>query len=133
MITRCCHLVLIAFVACTFSAASFASEWPHVKTNNGSSVYYKPPVTKAEASKLRDFLVEEEFFDETPKEVLLAKGGKTYEFNFVVKKGVETDAEFIAEAKIFSKSLSEEVFNNAPVDIHLLDNKLNLLKVVIAF
>lgn len=133
MIARCYQLILMCFVACTFSATSIASEWPSVKTNNGSSVYYKAPVTKAEASSLRDYLVKEDFFDDTPKEVLLTKEGKTYEFNFVVKKGIETDPEFIAEAKAFSKSLSKDVFNNASVDIHLLDDKLNLLKVVVAF
>ena len=133
MIASYCRLVLICFITCTFASTSFAAEWPSVKTKTGSSVYYKAPVTRAEASKLRDYLVEEEFFDETPKEVLLSKEGKTYEFNFVVKKGIETDQEFITEAKIFSKSMSKDVFNNAPVDLHLLDDKLNLLKVIVAF
>jgi hypothetical protein len=133
MIARCYQLILMCFVVCTFSTTGIAAEWPSVKTNNGSSVYYKAPVTRAEASSLRDYLVKEDFFDDTPKEVLLTKEGKTYEFNFVVKKGIETDPEFIAEAKAFSKSLSKDVFNNASVDIHLLDDKLNLLKVVVAF
>jgi len=133
MIVRYCRLVLLCFVACAFSATSFASEWPSVKTKTGSSVFYQAPVTRAEAAMLRDYLIEEEFFDETPKEVLLSKEGKTYQFNFVVKKGIETDPEFIAEAKVFSKSMSKDVFNNAAVDIHLLDDKLNLLKVIVAF
>lgn len=133
MIARYCSLVLMCFVTCAFSATSFAAEWPSVKTKTGSSVFFKAPVTRTEATKLRDYLVEEEFFDETPKEVLLNKEGKTYEFNFVVKKGVETDPEFIAEAKVFSKSMSKDAFNNAAVDIHLLDDKLNLLKVIVAF
>ena len=133
MIARYCRLVMMCFVACAFSATGSAAEWPSVKTKSGSSVFYKAPVTQAEASKLRDYLIEEEFFDETPKEVLLSKEGKTYEFNFVVKKGIETDPEFIAQAKIFSKGMSKEVFNNASVDIHLLDDKLNLLKVIVAF
>jgi len=133
MIARYCRLVLMCLIACAFSATGVASEWPNVKTSNGSSVYYKPPVTKAEATKLRDYLVEEEFFDETPKEVLISKEGKTFQFNFVVKKGIETDQEFIAQAKVFSKGMSKDVFNNASVDIHLLDDQLNLLKVVVAF
>ena len=133
MIARYCRLVLMCFVTCAFSATGVASEWPNVKTSNGSSVYYKPPVTKAEATKLRDYLIEEEFFDDTPKEVLISKEGKTYEFNFVVKKGIETDPEFVTQAKVFSKGMSKDVFNNASVDIHLLDDQLNLLKVVVAF
>ena len=133
MIARYCRLILMCFVACTFSATSFASEWPSVKTKTGSTVFYKAPVTRAEASKLRDYLVEEEFFDDTPKEVLISKEGKTYEFNFVVKKGIETDPEFVTQAKVFSKGMSKDVFNNAAVDIHLLDDKLNLLKVIVAF
>lgn len=133
MIARYCRLVMMCFVACAFSATGVAAEWPSVKTKSGSSVFYKAPVTQAEATKLRDYLIDEEFFDETPKEVLLSKEGKTYEFNFVVKKGIETDPEFIAQAKIFSKGMSKEVFNNASVDIHLLDDKLNLLKVIVAF
>ena len=50
-----------------------------------------------------------------------------------MKKGIETDPEFIAEAKVFSKGMSKDVFNNAAVDIHALDDKLNLLKVIVAF
>jgi hypothetical protein len=133
MIAHYCRLILMSFVACAFSATGFAADLPSVKTKSGSVVYYKAPVTRGEATALRDYLVEAEFFDETPKEVLLSKEGKTYEFNFVVKKGIETDPEFIAKAKIFSKGMSEEVFDNASVDIHLLDDKLNLLKVVVAF
>ena len=133
MISCYCRFALMCFVVCAFAATSFADEWPSVKTKDGSSVFYKPPVTIAEASKLRDYLVEEEFFDETPKAVLISKVGKTYEFNFVVKKGLETDPEVIAELKDFSKDLSKDVFDNAAVDIHLLDENVNLLKVVVAF
>jgi hypothetical protein len=133
MLTKYYRLALMCFVFCAFSITSFAADLPSLKTNNGSAVYYKSPVTKAEASKLLSYLVEEDFFDDTPKEVLLTKEAKTYQFHLVVKKGIETDPEFIAEAKLFSKSLSQDVFNNASVDIHLLDDKLNLLKVVVAF
>ena len=86
MLARYCSLVLMCFAGCAFSTTSFASELPSVKTKTGSSVFYKAPVTRAEATKLRDYLIEEEFFDETPKEVLLSKERKTYQFNFVVKK-----------------------------------------------
>ena len=47
MIARYCRLVMMCFVACTFSATAVAAEWPSVKTKNDSSVFYKAPVTQA--------------------------------------------------------------------------------------
>lgn len=127
------RIILPVLFACLFSAGSLAAELLSVKTKDGSIVYYKAPATQVEAIKLRDYLVQEEFFVDTPREVLLTKDGKTYEFSFVVKKGIETDQEFIATAKQMSKALSHDVFNQTSVDIRLLDENLNLLRVVVAF
>jgi len=132
MIRHYLRFIVPFLFACLFSATGLAADLPSVKTKDGSVVYYKAPVTQAEATKLRDYLVQESFFNDTPKEVLLSKEGKTYEFNFVVKKGIEGDPEVIALMKEFSKGMSKDVFNNASVDIHLLDDNLNLLRVVVA-
>ena len=63
----------------------------------------------------------------------LDKFGDTYEFKFNVKKGVDSDPDFIEVAKTLSTEISNDVFNKAPVDIHLMDDNLKLLRVVAVF
>ena len=59
------------------------------------------------------------------------KTGNTYEFRMVVKKGMEKDEEVIQLFKIFSIELSEDVFNGYAVDVHLCDEYLETLRVVV--
>lgn len=97
---------------------------------NGGELYYTSSVTKAEAERLGRYLAKG-FFDGNRKTVQLTKTGNTYEFRMVVKKGIETDPEYIEAAKAFAGEMSEEVFNGSPVDIHLCDDRLKTLRVVV--
>ena len=49
----------------------------------------------------------------------------------VFKKGIEKDEEFIQVFKNLSAVLSEDVFDGYSVDIHLCDEYLNTLRVVV--
>jgi hypothetical protein len=84
-------------------------------------LYYIQPVTESEAKKLGQYLVEINFFNETPKSVQMKKSGQRYQIGFVVKVGDDQDKEYIKAFKEFAVELSERVFQGAPVDIHLCD------------
>ena len=98
---------------------------------NGAELYYTSSISEREAYRLGEFLVDNEFFDGEGKTVQINKSGNTYEFRMVVKKGIEKDEEFIQVFKNLSAVLSEDVFDGYSVDIHLCDEYLNTLRVVV--
>ena len=99
---------------------------------NGGELYYTSVVSEREAYRLGEFLVDSEFFDGELKTVQIDKTGNTYEFRMVIKKGIDKDEEVIQLAKIFSNELSENVFDGYDVDIHMCDEYLNTIRVVVA-
>ena len=123
-----CSLFML-FAAQTTSAQTL----PKVSQNN-LDIYYTENVTRSEAKKLLEYLVSEDFTDGSQEVgVRLDKTGKTYEFKVIVKKGLDTDPDFIKLAKTLSTEISNDVFGKAPVDIHLMDDHFKLLRVVVAF
>jgi hypothetical protein len=94
-------------------------------------LYYMPDISVAEARRLGDYL------DKTYKNldrrisVQIAKEGKTYQYRIVVKKGIDKDEEFIPKFKAEALLLSLSVFKGADVEIHLCDEQLKTLRVVI--
>ena len=56
---------------------------------NGDVLFYTPSITADEARRVGQYLVKESFFDGQQKVVQLNKTGRTYEFRFPVKRGVE--------------------------------------------
>lgn len=88
---------------------------------NAGELYYTQPVTRSEAEKLGQYLVQAKFFDGTRKTVQINKSGQTYQFRYVVIGGYDQNEEYIDVVKQFSAELSGGVFHNAPVDIHLCD------------
>ena len=113
-----------------FSSLAFSAQ---VDSKNGT-VYYTEAVSKAEASNLMAYLNKEGFFTNDRRgEVLLDKNNGAYEFKFPVKKGMETDVEYIKICKMMSKSISKDVFRGKQVDIHLLDENAKTLRVVVGF
>ena len=99
------------------------------KTYKGVELYHTKNVTDAEADKLGDYLVTEKFADGNAKTVQLAKSGSVYQFNFVVKEGADKDSSILKNTKFFASVLSAQVFNGAPVEIHMCDKYLKTLKV----
>jgi len=101
------------------------------KTFNGYEIYYTSAVTEKEADKLGAWLIANEWADGERKTAQLTKTGKTYEFRMVVKKGIEQDQEIIDQFKLVAYHL-REVFDGQAVDIHLCDERLNTLRVVLS-
>lgn len=122
----CCFLVLSSA-----PLSSFLSSYGTELTFNGGQLFYTSSVTEAEAKKLGQYLVENGFFDGNLKTVQINKSGNTYEFRMVVKKGIEQDESMVLAAKMLAIELSESVFNNAPVDIHFCDERLETIRVIV--
>ena len=99
-------------------------------TYNEGELYFTEQVQKSDAEKLGKYLLNEGFFNGEKRTVQINKNGKTWEFRMVVKKGTETDDQYINLFGFFSLQLSKAVFNNEPVDIHLCNEKLETLKVI---
>lgn len=97
---------------------------------NGGEVYYTDKVTETEAKKLGEYLVKEEFFDGKPKTVQLDKAGTVYQFRMVVQKEKQSDEQTIELMKVFAGQLSSDVFNDAPVEMHVCDESLVTVRVV---
>ncbi len=97
---------------------------------NGSQLFYMPQVTEAEAKRLGQYLVDIGFFDDEEKSVQIKRKDKTYQFRMVAKKGIERDPAVITGLKEFCTQLSENVFNNAPIEIHICDDYFETIQVV---
>ena len=99
---------------------------------NDNELYYTPSVSEREAYRLGEYLVDGGFFNSNSSlRVQLDKTGNTYNFRMVIKKGIEKDEEKIEIMKILAMELSENVFNGFNVDIHLCDENLSTIRVVV--
>lgn len=99
-----------------------------------SEVWYLDPVTPAQAQNLLDYLVTTMPLDKSSndgKSFHISRLGDTYEFRVMIKKGLETDQETIDQMKLISAEMSQNVFSGAEVDIHLCDENMNTLRVVV--
>jgi len=98
-------------------------------TYNGSELEYKN-VTSAEARQLLDYLIEVKYFNDRPKTAQLDKSGSTYQFRAVIKTKARNDQAFHEDVKLFAEELSANVFNDAPVEIHICDENFETIHVV---
>jgi hypothetical protein len=94
-------------------------------------LHYTSAVTADEARRLADFL-DDKFGDaEKASTAQITKDGKTYQYRVVVKKGIELDEEAVALFKALALQLSLFVFEGETVEVHLCDDRLKTLRVVI--
>jgi len=92
-------------------------------------VFYKKPVTKAEATKLGNFLVGLTYLNDRHRtSVQLLKVDGTYQIRFVVKGAVPDDPKVLLGFKSIGPQASGELFGGASVEIHLCNKKLKTLK-----
>ncbi len=96
----------------------------------GGELYYTSRVTKQQAQKLGEYLVEQGFFDGTRKSIQLDKRGDTYLFRAVMKKDAQDNEVTQRLFQVFAAELSLRVFDGSPVEIHLCDERLRTKKVV---
>ena len=119
-------LVLTVLMAVGLACGSYGTKLDF----NGGELYYTDNVTEADAKKLGDYLVKSGFFDGRKITVQLDKSGSTYQFRmFVVKEKQNDDATMIL-MKAFAGEISEDVFNDAPTELHICDDQLKTLRVL---
>jgi hypothetical protein len=106
---------------------------PHgkeIKLNGGSQLFYTSNVTEAEAQKLAGWLNKE--LDKAPNAgtFQLNKRGDVYEVRMVVKDGVVDNDVTCLRLQLDAVRISGEVFDNAPVEMHLCDGHLKTIRVL---
>ena len=121
-------LLFITIIALSINACSgdYGKEY---KLDSKHNVYYKGEgVDEAQAKKLAAYLKEQEYFQDTINStVQLVKVKDTFNLNFVVDE-TKITAGYENNFLIFGGFISEKVFNNAPVTIHLTNDKLEPFK-----
>lgn len=125
---------ILFFLICILIASGCEQNYGKRLEFKGSELYYTSSVSIDEAKRLGNYLVSNGFFTDNNKggTVQLNKEGGTYEFRMVIKKGLENDQEFIQTTKQIAAVLSNDVFGGKEVDIHLCDDQLKTIRVVVA-
>lgn len=125
--------LLTIFLMCVGCSTDVVNRTDQKLLFGSSELIYNAPITAAEATRLGAYLEHEEFFTSgDSKTVQLRRPDKSYEFRIIIKKGLEHDPETIAVMKAISQELSAKVFNGQQVDIHLCDDMLRTVRVVVA-
>jgi len=93
-------------------------------------LFYTKNVNKKDAQKLSEFLVKSGFYDGTAKTVQLDKNADTFYFRMVVKEEKQQEKETVDLLQLFAFYLSDEVFNGAPVNVHICNDKLKTVKTI---
>ena len=121
----CTCLAIIALFAAGCGGNKLGTHFPSAKCD----LYYTSAVTVDEATGLAKFLAGAGWSEQT---VQLTKNGNTIEFRVVVKKGMDSDQEAIGQFKGLCEEISQAVFSGQKVDIHMCDDEMNTLRVVVA-
>ena len=66
----------------------------------------------------------------TSRAIIVRKSGDTYQIFIPYKKGSDTDPEIVRASKVVANTLSANVFDAQPVDIHMCDDFFNTNRVV---
>ncbi|WP_291636908.1 hypothetical protein [Clostridium sp.] len=125
-----CDDTLTTLRVVVFSPVDFGTK---LTFGEGNELYYTTNVTEEEANALGDYLVKQDYFskDSNGMTVQLNKTGSIYEFRMVIKEGLDKDQDTIDAMKTVGADLSKAVFNGETVDVHLCDNTLKTLRVVV--
>ena len=120
--------ILILLAILITSCNGYGTKLEYQKTE----VYYTSKVDKKEAQKLGDFLISTEFADGKRKSVQLTKddANGNYIFRMVTTKEASESKYYETIFKLFSKQISDSVFNKTPVDFHICDKTFKTLKVI---
>ena len=119
-------VIIVAFVAyVVYSMNGYGEKLEF----NSTDVYYTELVTKEDAQKLGEYLVESEFADGREKSVQLSKRDSVYLFRMVVMDGVTKDSTNDITFEAMALTLSFNVFDSAPVELEACDDTFNTLRV----
>jgi hypothetical protein len=108
------------------SCANYGSE----KKFGNLQMFYTESVTESEVDELAEFLDQQDFVGETEISVQLNKDGDTYQFRMVTKEEYIEDETKLPLFKQMANMISTNVFEDAPVEVHLCDERLETQKVI---
>jgi hypothetical protein len=97
---------------------------------NQSDLYYTSSISKQDAERMRDVLVQSRICGDKQISMQITKSGKTLQFRFVVQPGVDKDESGIPTVQALGAMLSSVVFGGAPLEVHLCDDHFQTLRVV---
>ena len=118
----------VLFIGCK---GIYPSEWGKILKYEGSKLFYTSAVSKEQANKLGDYLLESGFFQkDNPGTVQITKEGDVYQFRMVVKGGKAQEMEFLKIAGMFAAQLSKDVFDNEMVEMHFCDKNFETIQTV---
>ena len=120
------HIVLFISLSLLIGCSSYGKKLDF----NGTEVYYTSKVEKADAEKLGDYLVKSKFADGGKKSIQLTKEKDIFVFRMVTTREAAESKMYETVFKLFTKTISDSVFNKQPVDFHVCDNTFNTLKVI---
>lgn len=110
----------------TFPAANVAQSL----SKGNIEVLYTQNVTKEEAQSLLEFLTKSDEEESNGMTTMLDKSGDNYIYKMVVKPGFENDESYENLMKAYSSVMSNQLFNDAPISIHLCDDNFKTLKII---
>jgi len=111
-------------------ASKISPSYGNLMEFNGGQLFYTSSVTKDETIRLGEYLVEADLFDGKPKTAQIDKSGDTYKFRIIAMEGAEKNPLFMVAFQQVGANLSENVFDGAPVEIHVCDNNFKTVKVL---
>ena len=117
------HIVLFISLSLLIGCSSYGKKLDF----NGTEVYYTSKVEKADAEKLGDYLVKSKFADGGKKSIQLTKEKDIFVFRMVTTREAAESKMYETVFKLFTKTISDSVFNKQPVDFHVCDNTFNCL------
>jgi hypothetical protein len=117
-------------IAVIFSLSALSACYgTKIDVGQGGEVYFKSPVTEAQARAAGDYLKAIGFLGDGPrKTVQLTREGKAHQVRFVVKEGMHTDEAAGESLTLVAGLLTHQVFKGEPVVAHLCDKGLKTLK-----
>ncbi len=114
----------------SFLAVACTNYGKKLKFKKGE-LYYTKNADEADAQKLGNYLVEQNFFtDKKEITVQLDKHEATNVFRLVVEPAYVDNADYIDLCKTFSGEMSRDVFNNEPVEVQLCDDHLKTKRTI---
>ena len=122
-------IALLISASLAFALTS-CDNWGEKLTFNGGDLYYTENVTKDDADKLGNWLVENEFFDGKEKSVQLDKKEGSYHVRMVVGEEFREDEVYKAQVGVFATLIETSVFKGNNVEIHMCDESFKTLHVI---
>jgi hypothetical protein len=127
----CCLAVIGAAKVCKgLVLLTGATHYGCVMEFNHGDLYYTSAVSKDDAKRLGDFLVQQKIFDGRQISMQLTKNGQTVQVRFPVKPGFEKNEAYVASVQVLGDQISQQVFQGASLEVDLCDDALKTLRTV---